>query len=53
MWEDNIKIDLREIVYGGMDRIHLAQYKDQQRAHVNTVMNLLVNKMLRNSLVAE
>jgi hypothetical protein len=29
MWEDNIKIDLREIGWGGMDWIDLAQDRDQ------------------------
>jgi hypothetical protein len=29
MWEDNIKIDLREIRWSGMDSIDLAQDKDQ------------------------
>jgi hypothetical protein len=24
-WEDNIKMDLREMVFGGVDWIHLAQ----------------------------
>jgi hypothetical protein len=28
-WEDNIKMDLRLIGWGGMDLIHLAQDKDQ------------------------
>jgi hypothetical protein len=39
---DNIKMDLREIRGGGMDCIHLAQDRDQWRALVDTVMNLLV-----------
>jgi hypothetical protein len=41
-WEDNIKMDLREIGWGGMDWIDLAQDRDQWRALVNTVMNLRV-----------
>jgi hypothetical protein len=40
--EDNIKIDFREIKWGGMDWIDLAQDRDQWRALVNTVMNLRV-----------
>jgi hypothetical protein len=40
--EDNIKMDLREIGWGGMDWIHLAQDMDQWLALVNTVMNLRV-----------
>jgi hypothetical protein len=31
-------MDLREIVWGGMDWIHLALDRDQSRALVNTVM---------------
>jgi hypothetical protein len=41
-WEDNIRMDLREIVWGGMDWIDLAQDRDQWRALMNTVMNLRV-----------
>jgi hypothetical protein len=39
---DNIKMVLREIVWGGMDSIVLAQDRDQWRALVNTEMNLPV-----------
>jgi hypothetical protein len=39
-WEDNIKLDLREIGFGDVDWIHWAQDRDRWRAHVNTVMNL-------------
>jgi hypothetical protein len=41
-WEDNIRIDLREIGWGGLDWIDLAQDSDQRKALVNTVMNLRV-----------
>jgi hypothetical protein len=41
-WVDNIKIDLREIGRNGMDWFDLPQDRDQQRALVNTVMNLRV-----------
>jgi hypothetical protein len=41
-WEDNIKIDLREIGIDGANWIRLAQDKVQWRAFVNTVMNLRV-----------
>jgi hypothetical protein len=41
-WKD-IKMDSREIGWGGMDWIHLAQDRDQWRALVNTVMNLPVS----------
>jgi hypothetical protein len=42
-WLNNIKIDLREIGWDGMDWIDLAQDRDQRRAFVNTVMNLRVS----------
>jgi hypothetical protein len=38
----NIKMNLREIGWYGMDWIDLAQDRDQWRALVNTVMNLRV-----------
>jgi hypothetical protein len=41
-WVGNIKMDLREIGWDGMDWIDLAQNRDQWRALVNTVMNLRV-----------
>jgi hypothetical protein len=41
-WADNIKMDLREIRWDGMDWIDVAQDKDQWRALVNTVMNLRI-----------
>jgi len=41
-WEDNIKMDLQEVGYGGMDWIELAQDSDRWRALVNVVMNLRV-----------
>jgi hypothetical protein len=41
-WEDNIRMDLREIGFGDVDWIHLAQDRDTWRAAVNTVMNLWV-----------
>jgi hypothetical protein len=41
-WENNIKIDFREMGWGDMDWIHMAQNRDQWRAVVNTVMNLRV-----------
>jgi hypothetical protein len=41
-WVDNIKMDLREIRWDDMDWIDLAQYRDQWRALVNTIMNLRV-----------
>jgi hypothetical protein len=41
-WEDNIKMDLREIGWGGMDWIDLAQDRDNWRTLVNTVKHLRV-----------
>jgi hypothetical protein len=38
----NIKMDLRERGWNGMDWIDLAQDRDQWRALVNMVMNLWV-----------
>jgi hypothetical protein len=40
--EDNIRMDLREIEWGGMDWIDLAQDRNQWRALVNKAMNLRV-----------
>jgi hypothetical protein len=42
MWVDNIKIDLREIGWDGVDWIDMTQDRDQWRALVNTVLNLRV-----------
>jgi len=41
-WLDNIKMDLQEVGYGGMDWTELAQDWDRWRALVNPEMNLLV-----------
>jgi hypothetical protein len=41
-WEDNIKMDLKEIIIDGTNWIRLAQYRVQWRTFVNTVMNLRV-----------
>jgi len=39
-WEDNIRMDIREIGWECVDWIHLDQDRDKWRAFVNTVMNL-------------
>jgi hypothetical protein len=39
-WVDNIKMDLREIEWRGLDWIDLAQDTDQWRVLGNTIMNL-------------
>jgi hypothetical protein len=41
-WVDNIKMDLNEIGWDGMDWMDMAQDRDKWRAHVNTVMYLWV-----------
>jgi hypothetical protein len=42
-WEDGIKMDLKEIGFGGeVEWIHLAQDRDRWQALVNAVMNLRV-----------
>ncbi|KAJ4450192.1 hypothetical protein ANN_01599 [Periplaneta americana] len=39
-WEDNIKMDLREVGYDDRDWINLAQERDQWRGYVMAAMNL-------------
>jgi hypothetical protein len=41
-WEDNIKMDLQKVGFGGMEWIELGQERDRWRALVNVVMNLRV-----------
>jgi hypothetical protein len=41
-WEDNIRMDLREIGWEIVGWMHLAQGRDQWRAVVNTIMNFRV-----------
>jgi hypothetical protein len=43
-WVDNIKMDVREMGWGGMDWIGLAEDRGQWKDLVNTVMNLRVPK---------
>jgi hypothetical protein len=42
-WEDNVRMDLREIGWEGVDCIHLVQDRDQWRALVNTVKKIWVS----------
>ncbi|KAJ4445846.1 hypothetical protein ANN_12531 [Periplaneta americana] len=44
IWEDNIKMDLREVGYDDRDWINLAQDRDQWRAYVRAAMNLRVGE---------
>jgi hypothetical protein len=39
-WEGNIKMDLREVGWVGMDWIYMAQDRDRWWALVSAVMNL-------------
>jgi hypothetical protein len=41
-WEDNIKMDLQEVGWGGMNWIDMAQDMDWWRALLSAVMNLRV-----------
>jgi len=39
-WEDNVKIDIQEKGFGGMDWINLTQHRDRWWTLVNAIMNL-------------
>ena len=41
-WQDNIKMDLQEVMWKGMDWIDVGQDRDRWRALVSAVMNLRV-----------
>jgi hypothetical protein len=41
-WVDNIRMDLREVGWGDVDWIGLAQDRNRRRALVNSVLNLRV-----------
>jgi hypothetical protein len=41
-WKDNIKMDLKEVGWGVMDLIDLAEDRDMWRPFVNAVMNIWV-----------
>jgi len=38
-WEDNIRMELREIGWEGVVWMHLTQERDKRRTHVITVMD--------------
>ena len=38
-WKDNIKMDLQEVGWGGIDWIDVAKRRDRRRTVVNAVMN--------------
>ncbi|KAJ4434159.1 hypothetical protein ANN_16479 [Periplaneta americana] len=47
-WEDNIKMDLREVGYDDREWINLAHDRDQWRAYVRAAMNLRVKTHLQS-----
>jgi hypothetical protein len=51
-WEDNIKMDLKELGCGVMDWTGLAQDRDRWRTFVNAVMNLRVPYNVGNFLTS-
>jgi len=52
-WEDNIRMDLQEVGYWGMDWIELAEDTDRWRALINALMNLRVPQNAGNFLTIE
>ncbi|KAJ4425778.1 hypothetical protein ANN_27403 [Periplaneta americana] len=51
-WEDNIKMDLREVGYDDRDWINLAQDRDRWRAYVRAAMNLRDSEEDESDLMA-
>jgi hypothetical protein len=51
-WEDNIKMDLQEMGWGGMDVIDLAQNRGRWQGLVNAVVNLRVPHKAENVLTS-
>ena len=51
-WEDNVKMDLQEVGFGGVDWIELAEDRDRWRALVTAVMNLRVPQNAGNFLTS-
>jgi hypothetical protein len=41
-WEDNIKMNIQEVEWGGLEWICLTQDRDRWRALVNVIMNFRV-----------
>jgi hypothetical protein len=48
IWEDNIKMALKEVEWEVVDCIYMVQNKDKWRALVNMVMKLWVTKNVEN-----
>ena len=51
-WEDNIKMDLQEVGWGGTGWIDLTQDRDRWRVLVNAVMNLRIPYNVGNFLTS-
>jgi len=46
-WEDNIRMDMKEIEWRGMDWIHLAANRVKWWAVMNMAMNVLVETVIQ------
>jgi len=51
-WEDNVGVDVKEIIWQGVDFMDLAQDRDKRRAVVNPLMNVPFQKNARNTLTS-
>jgi hypothetical protein len=49
-WENNIKLDFKEIGYEVLGCIHLAQGRDQWKHNVNTLINSRIPQKVENLL---
>ncbi|KAJ4446495.1 hypothetical protein ANN_13191 [Periplaneta americana] len=49
-WEDNIKMDLREVGYDDRDWINLAQDRDRWLAYVRAAMNLRIDGVIKEPI---
>jgi hypothetical protein len=51
-WEDNIRMDDREIGWDGVDRMHVVEDRDQWWTLVNSVMNICIPQKAENFLTS-